>query len=242
MILCVDIGNSQVKAGLYKDGSLVLSNRFGTKDLQSTLLKFAEANQCMQIVVASVGARDLSFLNNSPIPVFRINSQTPVPLAIEYKTIETLGVDRLLGVVAANERFKNDQILVIDAGTCVTYDICDRGVYKGGAISPGLQMRLNAMHDGTARLPLLQFSMQSVTIGTTTESSMMMGAGAGLLSEVEGMINRFKIDFPDLKVILTGGDSTFFEQHVKNAIFAAPNFILDGLHTVYQHNVSLVNE
>lgn len=98
------------------------------------------------------------------------------------------------------------------------------------------------MHDGTARLPLLQFSMQSVTIGTTTESSMMMGAGAGLLSEVEGMINRFKIDFPDLKVILTGGDSTFFEQHVKNAIFAAPNLILDGLHTVYQHNVSLVNE
>ncbi|MBC8046759.1 MAG: type III pantothenate kinase, partial [Fimbriimonadaceae bacterium] len=129
-----------------------------------------------------------------------------------------------------------------DAGTCIKYDFVDAsGIYHGGAISPGLNMRFKALHNYTAKLPLLNTSMlnnstMQVT-GDSTEHSIISGAALGTAFEMDGVINHYIKTFDDLQVVLTGGDASFFEKHLKNKIFALPNLVLYGLHVILDHNL-----
>jgi len=166
-----------------------------------------------------------------------LSHTSKTPFKNSYATPDTLGADRIAVVVAAFYEYPRKNVLVIDAGTCITYDIInDYGEYLGGAISPGLQMRYKAMHNQTDALPLLRPNEILDFVGNTTESSMHSGVINGTVQEVDGVIEQYKQRFKDLTVILTGGDAHFFAKRLKNSIFANSKFLLEGLNYLLEYN------
>ena len=155
-----------------------------------------------------------------------------------YTTPATLGVDRIAAICGAIEIFPQQNCLVVDAGTCINYEFLDAALnYHGGAISPGIQMRFDALHKFTARLPLIKEFNKTELVGNSTESCMTSGVVNGVVAEVNGIIEKYAQKFPDLGVILCGGDAYFFENNLKQPIFAAPDLVLHGLNRILQHNV-----
>jgi type III pantothenate kinase len=156
-----------------------------------------------------------------------------LPFQVRYETPETLGVDRLANAAAMNKHYGGRNVLTVDCGTCITYSVLQKGTFIGGAISPGVDMRLKALHHFTGRLPLYAPGEElSPVTGTSTEGSIRAGAETAAVLEVESMITQYCSDMADLVVILTGGGMRFFEQHLKRAIFAAPYLTLEGLHEI----------
>lgn len=141
-------------------------------------------------------------------------------------------------VAGAQAEFPGKHCLVVDLGTCITFDFLEAGkVYQGGAISPGWRMRLHAMHEFTARLPLLEDLPKVVDlVGKTTEECMYSGVFNGILNELEGVINHYRTRYPDVAVVLTGGDHPVFAEQLKNGIFARPFLQLNGLNRILMHN------
>jgi type III pantothenate kinase len=171
--------------------------------------------------------------------VFMLDHKLPLPIKNNYGTPETLGVDRIAAVCGAQQIFPFQNCLVIDAGTCVTFDIIDKdGVYYGGAISPGMHMRFKAVHTFTARLPLISPVPEAKLIGDSTETSIQSGVINGMAAEMVGIIQRYQVKFNDLRVILCGGDTLFFENKLKASIFASPELVLVGLNSILIYNVS----
>uniref|UniRef100_UPI0030D97038 type III pantothenate kinase n=1 Tax=uncultured Salegentibacter sp. TaxID=259320 RepID=UPI0030D97038 len=145
--------------------------------------------------------------------------------------------DRLALVAAGALKYQNKNLLVIDAGTCITFDFKnDKNEYLGGAISPGLQMRLKALHNFTAKLPLVKLEENITLIGDSTKNSILSGVLNGVAAELDGIIDRYKADYKYLTIILTGGDSQILSKRVKNGIFANPNFLLEGLNYILEFN------
>lgn len=163
-----------------------------------------------------------------------------LPFKSEYATPETLGADRIAAVAGASKLFPGENVLAIDLGTCITYDfITMQNIYKGGAISPGINMRFKAMKHFTARLPKLPVpdNLPDIT-GDSTRSCMESGVLNGVSFEIEGMVAAYK-KFGEIKIILTGGDAFIFEKKFKEYIFAAPDLVLIGLNVILQHNVEI---
>ena len=168
-----------------------------------------------------------------------LTHELPLPIKNGYTTPITLGVDRIAGVCGAHQHFPDRPCLVIDSGTCITYDFIDRdGVFLGGGISPGLSMRFEAVHTFTARLPLVQMIESAPLIGNSTETCIQSGVLNGVIEELNGIINRYQEKFEGLQVILCGGDARFFENKLKASIFALPNLVLSGLNSILIYNVS----
>jgi type III pantothenate kinase len=166
------------------------------------------------------------------------NYLTLVPVINKYTTPETLGKDRLAGVVGAMQLMPASDVLVIDAGTAITYDIVTAtGEYLGGAISPGITMRYKALHAFTSRLPLLEFYDDTQLIGSDTSSAIHSGVLNGAAAEMEGIIQQYRQLYPELKIILTGGDQNYFDKRLKIKTFAAPNLILEGLNLILDFNI-----
>lgn len=190
-------------------------------------------------ILASVGAPDKTMTDLIRVfcPVQVVSPLLRTPYRNTYATTQTLGADRMALASAAFFKYPNTNTLVIDAGSCITYDFLnDYGEYLGGAISPGLRMRYKALNTFTARLPLLEPSEPPELIGNATESSMHIGVVYGLSAEIDGMIDRYKSRYPTLTVILTGGDAQFLSKRLKNTIFALPNFLLEGLNQLLEYN------
>ena len=168
-----------------------------------------------------------------------MSNKSKIPFKNKYTTPNTLGVDRIAVATAAFYTNPRRNTLVIDAGTCITYDIINaHGEYLGGAISPGLSMRYSAMHNQTDGLPLLQIEELTDFIGTSTKGSMHSGVINGTIQEVDGVIKQYEEHFKDLTVILTGGDAHFFAKRLKNSIFANSKFLLEGLNYLLEYNKS----
>jgi type III pantothenate kinase len=171
--------------------------------------------------------------------LYILNPQLPQPFSNLYATPNTLGNDRIALVSAACKHYSGKNALVIDAGTCVTYDFKnEKDQFMGGAISPGLQMRFRAMHTFTEYLPLIEAEEEVRLIGNSTKNSLQSGAVIGLATEIQGIINEYKEQFKDLTVILTGGDAQFLCKRFKNSIFANSNFLLEGLNYILEFNKS----
>jgi type III pantothenate kinase len=167
-----------------------------------------------------------------------LDHQTPLPLTNNYRTPETLGKDRLACAAGAAFLFPKKDVLVIDAGTCIKYEfVSHRGIYEGGAISPGLEMRFNALHTFTDKLPLLHPATEAPLIGNDTRDAILSGIMKGTLLEIRGFIKEYEILFPELQLIITGGDASFFDKQLKNSIFADPFLVLRGLNFILRHNV-----
>jgi type III pantothenate kinase len=171
--------------------------------------------------------------------VYVLSPQSKIPFKNSYATPQTLGPDRMALATAAFYHNPKGNTLVIDAGTCITYDMVnDYGEYLGGAISPGLYMRYNALHEYTDKLPLLTPENILDFIGNATESSMHSGVVNGIALEIDGVIEQYRSRFRHLTVILTGGDAQFLSKRLKNTIFAHSNFLLEGLNQLLEYNKS----
>jgi type III pantothenate kinase len=172
-----------------------------------------------------------------------LDAALAVPIVKAYDTPQTLGADRVAAAVGATTVFPGQDCLVIDMGTCITADIVDRKHrFQGGIISPGLRMRLQAMSQFTARLPLIPVSELSIdnwpsVVGKNTKQAMSSGVLNGMLFEMDGIISRHREQYPDLKVVICGGDASIFESHLKPPIFAVPELVLRGLNRILEYNV-----
>lgn len=203
---------------------------------------FAEKGKADAAIISSVVELPERFIQELSGKVKKVLIFSPalkLPLQNMYKTPETLGNDRISAAVGAHKLYPGKNLLVIDAGTCVKYDFVNAsGQYIGGAISPGLRMRLEGLHRFTGRLPLLELEQQEALTGQDTKTSIMSGVVNGCAAEIDGIIGRYRQQYSDLTVILTGGDANFLEGKLKNSIFVSPNIVLLGLNEILNYNVS----
>ena len=167
-----------------------------------------------------------------------ITADSVFPFKNKYTTPTTLGVDRMVLTSGAVLQYPNQNVLIIDAGTCVTYDfITNKNEYLGGAISPGLRLRYQALNDYTAKLPLLENNSPDNFIGNSTDESIHSGVINGLCFEIEGFISEFSVKKEQFTIILTGGDAIFLANRLKSTIFADENFLLKSLHQLYTYSL-----
>lgn len=238
MNLAVDLGNSFTKAAAFEGHSL--KENFG-KINNEALIEIIRQHNFEYMIIGAVGKDPHSFIENVPATtkVFIADHTLKYPIHSFYKTPTTLGIDRLAGIVGANYLYPQENCLVIDMGTCITYDIVDsQGNYQGGSISPGLGMKFKALHTFTAKLPFVETEKNSLLVGKDTVQSIKSGVLLGTLFEIEGMIAAYSNIFKNLKTIICGGDVNFFESKIKAPIFVTPELVLLGLNRILQHNVS----
>lgn len=242
MNLAVDAGNTQVKMGVFSEGRLLHVETTPTKGFAEALKAlFARYPGIGHSILASVGHPEHTIRDLLAVfcKVHVVSAATRTPYRNSYATTHTLGADRMALASAAFFLQPRSNTLVIDAGSCVTYDFMnDFGEYLGGAISPGLRMRYKALNAFTARLPLLEPQEPMDLIGNATESSIHSGVVNGLCLEMDGVIDLYKLRYPDLTVILTGGDAQFLSRRLKSIIFAHSNFLLEGLNQLLEYNKS----
>ncbi len=236
--LVIDIGNTRIKAASFKEDVLLDEQQFATLE---DLHLFVKGQLFDHILISSVshGEEELNALLG--LPFLYLNRQTPVPIQNLYATPDTLGVDRKAAVIGAREKIPQGPVLAIDMGSCITFDVLDEyDRYFGGAISPGVNMRFRAMHTQTARLPLVSLEVGEVPplVGDNTVNCLKSGVYHGVLFEIKEFINTYMDQYKDLKVIICGGDSIFFESLTKDHIFVIPNLVLFGLNRILRYNVN----
>ncbi len=241
MNLIIDIGNTSAKIAVYENTQQRFFTRVLHQKISETLHFVIRKFNPRQAIVSNVSAVKVDWDEFHSLPVITLSHTTPLPVKIHYQTPETLGLDRMALVCGAAFHQPEKNCLIIDAGTCITYDFLSaRNEYSGGAIAPGLTMRLKAMHQFTGNLPLLSFPQNQPEIpfvGKSTRECMLSGAFWGMLMEINGNIHRYEEQFGDVYVFLTGGDANMFEKHLKNRIFATPFLLLDGLNYILEYNL-----
>ena len=241
MVLTVDVGNTRIKAAVF-EGSTALENFvFEKNELEKEIEKILEKFQnCSDLVVASVGdIEKQSFLVfEKKLRIHFLTHEDIFPFVNKYETPKTLGIDRMVLAAGATLQFPKQNRLVIDAGTCITYDFIDENDnYLGGAISPGLRLRYEALHNYTARLPLLTLESPHSYIGNSTKQAIHSGIINGFVYEIDGFIDEYQANFSNFIIILTGGDAEFLAKRLKNTIFANSNFLLESLNQTFQYKI-----
>jgi len=243
MKLVIDIGNTFSKLAVFKNRDLITLHTTPELSVDHIRDLFKATPNIKSAIVSTVRQYDQNINNElkSKIRLCVLNPQARLPFRVLYKTHETLGNDRIAAVAGALDLFPGKNILVIDTGTCITYDmVTAANQYLGGAISPGIQMRLKSLNTFTGNLPLIQpdFDKNIDLIGDSTENSILSGVQNAVIMEVDAMIHEYKDRFGDLKIIVTGGDNKYFDKTLKNIIFAAPNLVLSGLNKILDFNES----
>jgi len=239
MHLAIDRGNTSTKIAIFDQRKLVKQAVLDVGDtLQLTI--FFENYPIKEVVYSSVvpTERDLlDFFERKTTLFIDLTNATPIPITLSYDTPLTLGRDRIAALVGAWSLQPHKAALVIDMGTCITYDFMTAGgVFVGGNIAPGLAMRLKAMHAFTGQLPEIQVQSPADYLGTSTQQAMLGGAYWGILHEIEGVVGKLKLNYQDFSIFLTGGTMNYFEKQIKNCTFAEPNLVLVGLNEILIYN------
>lgn len=238
MNLVIDIGNTRVKAGLFKGMELLdLKSYSSLKDLAQDT-DFIKKSKRMIIGSVVDGLEEEINILQSLGSLHIFKTDTKIPLKNLYKSASTLGSDRLAASLGAYYLFPSKNVLTIDAGTCIKYNFCNKNnEYLGGGISPGISMRFKALHHYTSKLPLIEVDYSyTELIGNTTQTSILSGVLNGILLEIDGIINQYQKQFPDLICVLTGGDSEYLAKRLKNSIFVHQNLVLKGLNDILNYN------
>lgn len=238
MNLCIDIGNTRIKVGVFQDKEMTYFDIIDD-DLDKEISRVFDHYDIKSIIISSTRDTITDFEEKlmDMYPVIRLDSDTSVPFKNLYKTPTTLGKDRIAVMAAASRIFHQEHNLVIDLGTCITYDfIDDQGTYYGGNIAPGMKMRLQAMHDYTDGLPRAKSVLNSFYLGQSTDEALQNGAVYGIKFEIEGLIRQLQEEFGHLNVILTGGNAEFFADVINSKIFVKPYFVLEGLNEILIYN------
>ena len=254
--LCLDVGNTATKAAVFRAGRLVGSV------VRFTDQEWAVADR----LVTNHGVKNIIYSTVANVPpaqwtdkwtaaglrVVPLSSCTRLPFVSRYTTMDTLGQDRIAVVAAGVGRVTPTAPasapnlppgvppkLIVDAGTCITLDLVDAtGTYLGGNISPGLRMRLRAMHEFTARLPLPRSTVVQGAVGISTEGALLHGGRLGAVYEIEGLYRRLSGEHADLRLWLTGGDAAWLADHLSVPFFHYPNLVLEGLHQILTYHVA----
>lgn len=239
MNLIIDIGNSMAKFVLF-EGDEAKKFCYADNETLEGLSRFIATEKPQRAILSTVTAlgdearKRLALL---PCPLMELTYQTPIPIRNGYRTPETLGTDRLSAVVGAYTLRPKENILVVDAGTCITYDLIDEtGLYHGGNISPGLKMRFAALHQYTNRLPLISENGEVPLVGFDTKTALRSGVINGLRYEVEGYIENLKRQFKQLTLFLTGGDSLQLNKIFNHQFLNDPWLVARGLNRILEYN------
>jgi type III pantothenate kinase len=236
--LVIDIGNSRTKFAIFKNRKLVVS--FPTSEPVKDVIKELKKDypEVDSVILSSVRdySNELIKQLKAEFPtVIELTEKTPLPLKNCYETPATLGKDRIAAAVGANSIYPDTPLLIIDAGTAITYDyVNNNNEYEGGFITPGLKMRFRALHEFTDKLPLLKTQAPLSPDGKNTSSSIIGGIQLGLEGEVKRITSHFSEKNTHLKIILTGGDINYFEKLLKNHIFVSPEITLLGLNVILE--------
>ena len=240
MLLAIDVGNTKVKAAVFENNTLLSKDIFAANQFKETIDTILKKYPLIKnMIFASVGKiekDDFLYFQNK-VKVQFISNNDKFPFQNLYTTPNTLGIDRLVLAAGAVLKYPKQNRLIIDAGTCVTYDFVDENDnYLGGAISPGIRLRYESLHNYTANLPLLNREEPANTIGNATNQSIHSGVINGLTLEIDGFISTYSNNYKNFIIILTGGDSDFLDKRLKNNIFANQNFLLESLNQLFQYN------
>jgi type III pantothenate kinase len=238
MNLILDIGNTSTKGAIYKDGLLVRKERMEAGNLAS-LDAFIGTDLPESVIISSVNhdpAQVMSFLSRKIKYVHQLTWQSAFPFRIEYQTPETIGVDRLAAAAGAIMRHGEHDLLVIDAGSAVTFDIVAGGTYLGGSISPGLVMRFRALHEFTGRLPLTEYTENFSFPGKSTHDAIAGGALMGLVFEINEYIRTFEKRYKALITVVTGGDGEKLSSLTDRKMLWYPDLVADGLNYLLDYN------
>jgi type III pantothenate kinase len=241
MNLIIDIGNTNIKLAVFNGENIVYKEVTKASRLLSTVRKILKKYPSLnKAILSSVGKlkEGLLIKIQSQINLLVLDSSVKLPFTNQYETPKTLGVDRIALVSASAIKYPNKNVLIIDAGTCITYDFINhKNTYLGGAISPGIRLRYQCLHNLTANLPLLNIEQPKNIIGVNTQESIHSGVINGVLNEIRGSIQEYEQEFKELTVILTGGDAEFLSKQLKSSIFANSNFLLEGLNYILEYNL-----
>jgi type III pantothenate kinase len=239
MNLAIDVGNTRVKAAVFEEDELIELFVFEKKIIISQIRKIIKKHPISLGIMSNVGsgsAKKMAQLKKS-FDFMVVSASLKVPFTNLYKTPNTLGVDRIALVAGAVKQFPNKNVLIIDVGTCITFDFVNKKAeYLGGAISPGIKMRYKALHAFTANLPLIDMLEFKDFIGKNTEESIISGVLNGVTKEINGVIEDYKHKYLHLTIVLTGGDTNFLSKQLKSSIFANQNFVLQGLNEILKFN------
>jgi len=236
MNLAIDIGNTSVKTALFKGNTLskaTVHQSFSFSTLKTLTAKKENIENVILCTVKDYPLEWKSYLNKN-FHFIELNEKTPIPIKNDYLNPSTLGKDRLASAVGANSIYPGKNILSITAGTCIIYDLVDcKGVYKGGAISPGLTIRFKALHTFTGRLPLIEPDTKFKNlVGRTTEQSIRSGVQQGMAMEIEGMIKAYKSKYSNLHIIMSGGSMPWLKNSISEKINLQAFLTLKGLNVI----------
>ena len=235
MNLIIDIGNSSCKSALFEKGVIKKIHKGSNKFIE-ILDEWSKSHRIEKAIISSVieiPQNIAAQLEKLQCPYIHFNAQTKLPVKILYKTPNTLGTDRIAAVVGAQGEAPRKDILVIDAGSAITYDFLDsQGNYHGGNIAPGIKMRLTALHKQTGKLPLVPPEGETPAMGYDTETAIRSGVINGIKYEIEGYISEISKKYPSLLIFLTGGDEKILINSIKNRIFADEFLVLKGLNRI----------
>ena len=238
MNLVLDVGNSLLKIALFEKCELIQKFKFSEnyrRNIEDIISKYKVTHS----IISNVGRIDDSIINilKESTNLLLVSNQLKIPFKNLYKSKNTLGQDRLALVSAAAFNFPNENVLIVDIGSCITYDFKNNNnEYLGGGISPGISMRFKSLNTFTSNLPLIDFDSIYQLIGNNTKNSITSGVVNGTISEINGIIQQYREEFKNIRIILTGGDSNFLLKRIKNTIFADRNFLLIGLNKLLEDN------
>jgi len=238
--LCIDKGNTRTKVGVFCGDALIFTEVYNDFGISETI-KLKKQFHFSAGIISNVSTENQEFekfLENE-IPFFiSLNEKTVLPVKVLYENTQTLGKDRIAAVIGAVSLKPKANILVVDAGTAVTYDFVDsNAVYHGGNIAPGIRMRSRALHAFTERLPEVEPSADFDLLGNNTTTALINGVMNGIVFEINGYFESLKIKYPELSIFLTGGDTNYFVSKLKSPIFAEKYLVLTGLNRILQFNV-----
>ena len=240
MSLMIDIGNTKIKYAHFNKGVIQEKGNCRFEEIPKILCYYSRiVNNMMLSSVRPIPPKKISNYRRFFPKLILLTSETEVPFKTNYKIINTLGADRLALVAGAIFTFPNKPILIIDAGTCITFDFVDsQNTHFGGSISPGLNMRLKALNKETEGLPLIKLSKPKGLIGASTKESIISGVFNGVINEIDGTIDAYQKRYPKTKAILTGGDAKFFDKKFKNSIFVDEDILLKGMYFILKHHAN----
>lgn len=242
MNLIIDVGNTLAKVAVFQNDEMLEKAVIEKEALGKKIAEISVSHPEISGVVTS-NVSKVTFpwpsILQKKAKFIALGPDTKLPFENLYATPKTLGNDRKALVAAASSKYRNKNVLVIDAGTCITYDFKNvENQFLGGGISPGLKMRFKALNSFTANLPLVEPQENLKLIGDSTLSSINSGVVFGVIKEIDGLIDEYASKYEDLVTIITGGDAQFLSINLKNSIFANSNFLLEGLNYILEFNIS----
>ncbi len=238
MNLIIDIGNTSLKIALIESDQIILKSKL--TGFESMIKFVGDMEQPVKKAILST-VRDvpepvIADIKNIAEYFHHLTHASSFPFKIDYQTPQTLGMDRLAAVAGAYNKYADSNVLVIDAGTAVTYDLLTKETYRGGSISPGLDIRFRALSSFTGRLPLVERNEDTIFPASSTVSGINCGVVNGIVFEINEYIRSFKKIYPDGMVIMTGGDAEFLSAKMDEKVTLEPELVTRGLNFILEYN------